>query len=336
MTDLRKITAVLLFLLCFQNVRAEWTKQDSNTLAWLRDVFFLDEKTGWIAGSGGTFLKTTDGGKSFAQTEKFTDDNILQIYFTDAAHGWLLCERNVFGLGTKMPSYLLKTSDGGVTWEKIEFAETGRRRITKFVFDRYGNAFAFGEAGSFYKRAQTDAEWRKTVAPTRYLLYDGVFSGETNGVIVGAGGTILFTNDSGLSWNQANVFGEKNARLNAVFFAGQKNGWAVGAGGKIFQTISGGKTWREQQSGTAKNLNDVFFINSAEGFAVGDDGVILRTKTAGNVWTAEISNAAHKLEKVYFVGKKGFAVGFGGTILTFDENSKAERVAVKPLAPRKN
>lgn len=336
MTKFQKIFISLLCLICFQSANAEWVKQNSNTLAWLRDIYFLSEKTGWISGSNGTFLKTEDGGKNWSQTEKFTDDNILQIFFADSNNGWLLCERNVYSLGTKMPSYLLKTNDGGTTWEKIEFGETGRGRITKFLFDTYGTGFAFGEAGIFYKLANTENEWKKTSSPTRYLLFDGIFNNESNGVIVGAGGTILFTSDAGLSWNQANVFGDKTAKFNAIYFAGQKNGWAVGNDGKIFQTISGGKTWREQQSGITKNLNDVFFLNSAEGFAVGDDGVILITKTGGNVWQSENAKANHKLEKVYFSGKKGFAIGFGGTVLTFDENSKEEKIQIKPILQRRN
>lgn len=336
MRKFQKVFIVLLCLCGFQIVNAGWIKQNSNTFAWLRDIYFLNEKTGWISGSGGTFLKTEDGGKSWSQTEKFTDDNILQIFFADSNNGFLLCERNVYSLGAKMPSYLLKTSDGGKNWERVEFAENGRGRITKFLFDAYGTGFAFGEAGTFYKLANTENDWKKMTSPTRYLLFDGVFNDQTNGVVVGAGGTILFTNDAGLSWNQANIFGDKTAKFNAVCFSGQKNGWTVGNSGKIFQTISGGKTWREQSSGVTKNLNDVFFINSAEGFAVGDDGIILHTTTAGNVWATENPKAAHKLEKVYFVGKKGFAVGFGGTVLTFDEKAKDEKIQIKPILQRRN
>ncbi len=60
----------------------------------------------------------------------------------------------------------------------------------------------------------------------------------------------------------------------------------------------------------------------AEGWTVGDEGTILHTTTAGNVWTLENSKVKHRLEKVFFVGKKGFAVGFGGTILVYDESVK--------------
>lgn len=313
---------VLVFCAAFfaQNAYAVWEKQKSNTLAWLYDVYFTDEKTGWIAGSDGTLLKTADGGAIWRQERKFTGDSFRQIYFTDEKHGWILCERGIYNRGALRSSYLLKTADGGTTWEKSEFTETGRERISRVLFDRYGSGLAFGESGALLSLKHTEKEWKILPSPVRYLLIDGVFTDFFNGVVVGGGGTILFTEDAGTSWKQANVFGDKSAKFNSVYFYNQKNGWAAGTGGKIFQTTSSGKTWREQSSGTVKNINDIIFLNSAEGFAVGDEGTILYTTTAGNVWKSQASGDKHKLEKIYCGGKKCFAVGFGGTILTYETN----------------
>ncbi|HEX8637584.1 MAG TPA: YCF48-related protein [Pyrinomonadaceae bacterium] len=332
MSTAKKLLVCFLLLFCFQTAVAEWRKEKSNTLAWLRDVYFLNEKTGWIAGSGGTFLETRDGGNSWRQNEKFTADAVLQVYFADERAGWLLCERDVYNLGANMPSYVLRTRDGGANWEKLEFAERGRERIVKLLFDRKGAVItAFGEGGAFFTLNQDGKTWKKTASFIKYLLLDGMFSSEASGAVVGAGGTVLFTENGGASWDKASIFGDKEAKLRSVFFINQKTGWSVGASGVILQTLSGGKTWREQKSGTTKDLNDVFFINTAEGFAVGDEGVILQTTTAGNVWNPVVSPARHRLEKVFFTGKKGFAVGFGGTILRYNEAVKSTPKETKPL-----
>ena len=313
---INKIFTMLLLIICVQAASGAWTKQTSNTLAWLKDVYFLDVKTGWITGSDGAFLETKDGGRNWRQTKKPTDDTIRQVYFADANNGWLLCERNRFDRGARMPSYAMHTADGGANWETVEFAETGREFVTRIVFDKYGNGTAFGEGGAFFELPNNQKKWKKSITAFKYLLLDGVFSNETNAVIVGAGGTILFSEDAGASWNRANIEGDKSVKLNSVFFINQKNGWTVGANGKILQTVGGGKMWREQKSGISVNLNDIFFINTAEGWAIGDEGKILHTQTAGNVWVTEESKTTHKLEKVFFNGKKGWAVGFGGTILS--------------------
>jgi len=332
MGSAKKYLILILILIGFQTVRADWTKQNSNTLAWLKDVYFLDGQNGWIVGSGGTYLMTGDGGKTWTKTKKFTEDNIRQIYFTDERTGWLLCERDVYALGANAPSYLLKTIDGGVNWERVEFADSQRKRITKFFFTKSGAGLAIGEGGAFFALADDKKTWKRIPSAARFLLFDGIFTDDSNGAVVGAGGTILFTEDAGLSWNKAAIFGDADAKLNAVFFVNQKNGWTVGTQGKIFQTINGGKIWREQKSNVTEDLTDIFFNSTADGWAVGDKGTILRTNTAGNVWTAVKSNANHKLEKVFFIGRKGFAVGFGGTILEYDENASQKNSA--PLSPQ--
>src|SRR5260370_8830001 len=43
---------------------ATWTRQSSGTMAWLHSVYFLDQNHGWVTGSNGTLLETSDGGTS--------------------------------------------------------------------------------------------------------------------------------------------------------------------------------------------------------------------------------------------------------------------------------
>lgn len=331
-TAIKNFSILLLLLFCFQTAKADWTKQNSNTLAWLQDVYFLNEQKGWIVGSGGIYLKTDDGGKTWAKEKSFTEDMIRQVYFTDDSNGWLLCERNLYALGANSPSYLLKTTDGGKYWGRIEFTDNQRKRITKFFFTKNGLGLAIGESGAFFAMQDDKKIWKRLPSPARYLMFDGTFTDDYHGIVVGAGGSILFTEDAGLSWNKASIFGEPETKLNSVFFINQKNGWTVGAQGKIYQTVNGGKVWREQKSNVTKDLTDIVFNTTAEGWAVGDEGTILHTTTAGNVWMAVASNAKHKLEKVFFIGKKGFAVGFGGTIMSYDENNTEENSAL--LAPK--
>jgi photosystem II stability/assembly factor-like uncharacterized protein len=330
MFSFKKILILILFFFCFQTSKAGWTKQESNSLAWFHDVYFLNENKGWIAGSNGTLLTTIDGGKTWKQERNFTDDNIRQIYFTGENDGWLLCERNIYSLGSNAPSYLLKTSNGGANWERIEFGGERRERIAKIFFNRKGAGAAIGERGAYFLLQEDKKTWKKMPSPIRFLMLDGVFTDDFGGAIVGAGGAIFFTEDAGWSWNKSNVPDNSNVKLHSVFFVNQKMGWAVGTQGKIYQTFNGGKAWREQNSTTAKDLTDVFFRNTAEGWAVGEEGLILHTTTAGNIWTAVESKAKHKLEKIFFFGKKGWAVGFGGTILFYNESAKKNEVSAAP------
>jgi photosystem II stability/assembly factor-like uncharacterized protein len=331
-----KILIFLLCLLCFQTARADWVKQNSKTFAWFRDVFFLkDGQTGWIGGGDGSFLKTVDGGKSWKQVNKFTADTIVQVIFSDENIGILLMERSIYNRGQKGSSYILKTLDGGESWKPMEFPES-RQRITKLLFNEKGAGMAFGESGLFYRLREDGREWVKIPAAIHYLMLDGAFTGETGGAIVGGGGTILFTEDGGFTWDKASIFGDTTSKLNSVFFIDEKVGWAVGNDGKILHTAGGGKLWRAQNSGTTNNLNDVYFLDANNGWVVGDDGTIMRTRNGGSSWYPFNTAARHRLEKVIFVGKTGWAVGFGGTILQYDENSTNEKPSARPSLQKRN
>ncbi len=81
----------------------------------------------------------------------------------------------------------------------------------------------------------------------------------------------------------------------------------------------------------------MFFCNTAEGWAVGEEGLILHTTTAGNIWTIVEPKVKHRLEKVFFVGKKGWAVGFGGTILSYVEGmAKNNESSMPPKLKTRN
>lgn len=112
----------------------------------------------------------------------------------------------------------LRTTGGGVNWERIEFADSQRKRVTKFFFTKTGAGLAIGEGGAFFVMTTDKKIWKRMPSPLRYLMFDGVFTDESNGVVGGAGGSILFTADAGLSWTKAAVFGSAETKLNSVFF----------------------------------------------------------------------------------------------------------------------
>src|SRR6266550_3085957 len=120
----RVLTLLLLLLTAHCSLltvfASPWTRQPSGTMAWLHSVYFLDRNQGWVAGSNGTLLTTTDGGATWKKLSTLTKDTLLDVYFADKQVGWLIASRDILKLKTNEPaSYLLKTEDGGVTWRQV-------------------------------------------------------------------------------------------------------------------------------------------------------------------------------------------------------------------------
>jgi photosystem II stability/assembly factor-like uncharacterized protein len=70
--------------------------------------------------------------------------------------------------------------------------------------------------------------------------------------IVGERGHIGWSDDNGVTWQQARVPTIQD--INSIYFVTQELGWAVGHDGNIFNTTDGGKTWLMQLDGVAYNL----------------------------------------------------------------------------------
>ncbi|MCB1024828.1 MAG: hypothetical protein KDB79_10585 [Acidobacteria bacterium] len=328
-----KLFIFAILLTGIQAVHAEWRKRQVNSLAWLHSVYFVDQDTGWIGGSKGTLLHTVDGGKTWTKKFEVTNDNIRQVVFTDKKNGWLLCERDIFSLGAAGASYLLKTENGGETWSRTDFKAAKRQRVTKLFFSKNGFGLAIGETGALFGLEDDNRSWKRLTLPSSYLMSGGVFLDNMRGTIVGGGGTILFTDDAGITWNKGFISGNSASKFNSVFFNDEKVGWAVGSGGIIAQTVNSGRLWRQQKSGTTEKLNDIYFLNSAEGWAIGDRGVMLHTTTAGNIWRNVDPGSDHRLESIFFSGDHGWVVGFGGVVLEYqkdhDRNMPRPKFAIK-------
>jgi photosystem II stability/assembly factor-like uncharacterized protein len=323
----RIITSLCLLLIFSPLVNASWVRQESGTMAWLHAVYFLDARRGWVAGSNGTVLETTDGGESWkAVSGRPTEDAIRDIYFADAQTGWIVCERDIYKLRTKdeARTYLMKTVDGARTWQKVNLAEADAR-LVRAIFTEGGRAWAFGEAGVLYSTRDGGASWSRRPSPTRYLLLGGTFLDGERGWLVGARSTILQTFDGGETW-RAGMVDARDVRFTSVSFAEPRIGWAVGAAGRIFMTLDGGRTWRAQTSPVQSDLTDVKFLDASEGWAIGADGILLHTKNSGLKWTVEPSGVTHPLERIFFVGRdRAWAVGFGGTILSYTRTNDATK-----------
>jgi photosystem II stability/assembly factor-like uncharacterized protein len=241
-------------------------------------------------------------------------------------------------------SYLLKTTDGGANWSRVEVTQ-GPDVDVKLAGLRFADrehGWVYGEMGALFATSDGGSTWTRQRVPTRRLLLGASFLNARTGWLSGGGMTVLKTSDGGASWRAGTVFLPAESvgaqrpkesvrveteqfesdtrqvggrRLNAVWFATPQRGWAVGGEGVILATEDGGLTWRPQNSGVGDDLYDVRFFDGAEGWAVGRGGAMLHTTDGGRTWTEAKRLTTHALEHIHTVGRRAWAVGFGGTIV---------------------
>ena len=104
-------------------------------------------------------------------------------------------------------------------------------------------------------------------------------------VAVGERGTVLWSDDEGATFRQADAV-PVSTTLTDVSFADEQHGWAVGHAGVVLHTADGGRTWVLQRSDPARDqpLLAVRFSDATHGVAVGLWSLVLVTQDGGKDW----------------------------------------------------
>ncbi|QUG92762.1 hypothetical protein GR140_28795 (plasmid) [Pseudomonas putida] len=173
-------------------------------------------------------------------------------------------------------------------------------------------------------------------------------------VSVGERGTVLLSDDDGLSWRQAREV-PVSVALTSVAFADPRQGWITGHGGVVLHTADGGETWRKQLDGRVaaqlelqaakaqlavdpqaaaprlkaayrmvddgpdKPFLDLYFADTKHGIAVGAYGLAVITDDGGETWRSiggQMDNPAGMHLYAILADEQGVVItGEQGTLL---------------------
>ncbi len=137
------------------------------------------------------------------------------------------------------------------------------------------------------------------------------FASAKRAVVVGYQGTILQTDDGGVTWQRLNSF--VSTDLFSVFFTDELHGWASGDGGVVLTTGDGGTIWLPVNVRTSPKLTTLFFADESLGWAAGADGLVLRTDDGGLGWRRLTEGGREDLSHIFFLdNSRGWAVGSRG------------------------
>jgi photosystem II stability/assembly factor-like uncharacterized protein len=244
--------------------------QVSGTSQLLQAVSVVDSSIVWVSGHGGTWGRTTDGGRTWttgvvprADTLQFRD-----VHAASATTAWLLAA------GTGELSRIFRTTDAGRTWTQqwLNPEPQGFYDCLDFWDERRG--FVYGDAvGGTLRVLTTDdggATWRRVpdAALPAALAGEGGFAASGTCAIAGEGGRgwiaagnapsarVFITTDYGRTWTAAvtPIAGGDGAGHASISMVDGSVGTVFGgnlsaAGSRvdnIARTDDGGRTWTLQ------------------------------------------------------------------------------------------
>jgi photosystem II stability/assembly factor-like uncharacterized protein len=301
----------LLLILIFTVINAafsqNWIKQEANTSSNLQDLFFVTHNKGFIVGTNGTLLQTTNGGLDWSIIPFNSTKNLRSIYFTDSLKGFLVSDYELY-----------KTEDGGQTWIS-QYSINGR----DIHFVDQDTGYVFGNQ-KILTTNDGGLTW-SSLNPPNNPIHDGGTAIDSKTFFVwGAYGVVDKSTDGGLSWQY--VYGSSTRNLYDIFFVNDSIGYLAGGenahgstSGILNKTINKGEDWSIdclQPGSSFKHLLSIYFVNEQLGFVVGKEGNIGKTTDSGNTWTKLNSPTNYSLNKVFFLDSLiGYSVGANGTIL---------------------
>ncbi|MFK7818784.1 MAG: YCF48-related protein, partial [Planctomycetaceae bacterium] len=299
-----------------------WNLKTSPVAGLHEAITFVNGKTGWIVGSStmptnllplGYVLRTEDGGETW---KLLAGRPTVNPASPNAGHRYLPRLRSVRFFTTKLgfavgdanrfyPSGVLRTDDGGETWEPVE-GDAGSWRCGWFMNPETGFV-----AGRLNTRGTVKGERIEKVAGQLADLrsWRSIQVSSTNpSWMVGDGARVLYSDDGGVNWRQpikSLPRGIRNfSNFNSVAARGA-NVWIAGSPGSvIWHSANGGQSWEAQQTGQTVPLRGIFFRSETHGWAVGDLGLVLRTSDAGATWSA-VKGADRRVAMVAMSSREG-------------------------------
>ena len=292
----------------------QWVKQSVNTSASFRGLSVVSDKVVWASGTGGTVIRTVDGGKSWnvitvpgAEKLDFRD---IEAFDANTAY--------ILSIGNGEDSRVYKTTDGGKTW-KLQFINKNE----KAFFDAIAcwdakNCIAMSDPvdGHYLLISTTDGgTWNPIISNQMPAAKDGEAA-------FAASGTCLYI----------------NPKSRDVFLV------SGGADARVFKSTDRGKTWTSDMTPIVKGtpgsgIFSISMVDNNRGVIVGGNyekpneaaNDLAFTEDGGKTWLSKAGLSGYRSGVTYVDGRTIIAVGTNGTDISYDRGSTWKKIGSEDL-----
>ncbi|PVE12613.1 WD40/YVTN/BNR-like repeat-containing protein [Streptomyces scopuliridis] len=286
-----------------------WHLTDTGSDARFRGLAAVSRRAAWVAGSGGTVLRTADGGRSWRDVSPAVADE-LEFRDIEAFDG----RRAVaLAIGEGEASRIYRTEDGGAHWTE-SFRNTDPRAFydcVTFFDSRHGLAMSDPVDGKFRILSTGDggSTWRVLPSDGMPAALPGeagfaaggqclVSSGPKDVWLATGGGAtarVLHSADRGVHWtvtDSALPGGDPARGVFGLAFRDRRHGLAVGGDYRADQVSpraaavsgDGGRSWRQANTPPPAYRSGVAWLphSRSAALAVGPTGTDLTTDGGRN------------------------------------------------------
>jgi photosystem II stability/assembly factor-like uncharacterized protein len=242
-----------------------------------------------------------------------TTETLRSPWFIDENTGVIVGEALLTG-----EAIILKTTNGGNTWETKASGTANALRGVQLLDDDLG--YAVGFEGTILKTTNAGETWTTVSSGTTQALRSIHFPSHDTGYIAGGAGTMLKTTNAGATWTAQTT--NVTQDLINVRFATNEIGFAVATtstftDGMVIRTENGGATWTSVYTnpmgllGLAVPNASTIYAGGGNNQGTGGNSYIVRSTDGGDTWDEVYSGVPNgALRGAWFVTPaKGWFVG---------------------------
>lgn len=290
-----------------------WERELTLPYAYLnRGICGLPDGRVWIAGAHTQIAYSTNFGETHIDQLPGNKNQLRYIGFYDLQHGWAagqngavlrttdggatwedvsytnetIEEGYVFGpdeLLVIADNQVVRTTDGGQTWE-VQFSDGSDFTDLTRVENTF---YATNRNGKVYRSTDDGDTWEALETPAENWLLGVDFPTAETGYLVGLDSTVLKTTDGGQNWNELAIPTSKN--LRRAYFQDPDRGWVLieGNEAELFHTEDGGSSWSVIDLPRSTFWKEIYFSAPDTGYLVGGSasvGFLLQTTDGGQNW----------------------------------------------------
>jgi len=224
-------------------------------------------------GERGHILISTDNGETWLQAPVPTRAMLTGVYFFDENLGWAVGHDSV----------ILRTTDGGSTWDLVNWAPEEEAPFFDVWFSDAENGFAIGAYGSCYRTSNGGTTWDfVSVDDTDWHLHKIAQADDGRLYIAAEAGYVYRSEDGGETWEElpsdyeGSYFGVLPLDGDSVLLFGLR--------GHLFRSDDAGESWEEIETGTVSMLTDGLRLEDGTIIVTGLGGAVLVSRDGGHTF----------------------------------------------------